>query len=68
MSYTDLSERETIKFPKITHKNKSVPSNIKNIQNELDYISAKSWFYCTPHSTYGTLFSIKDSKLKLKGK
>ena len=68
MSYSDLSERETIRFPKITHKSKSVPGNVKNIQNELDYITAKSWFYCTPHSTYGTLSQIQVSKLKPKEK
>jgi hypothetical protein len=68
MSYTDLSERETIRFPKIAHKSKSVPGNVKNVQNELDYISAKSWFYCTPHSTNGILYQIQVSKLKLKEK
>lgn len=33
MSYSDLSERDPVKFPKIAHKSKSVPGAVKNIQN-----------------------------------
>lgn len=68
MSYTDLSERDTIKFPRIAHKSRSMPGNAKNVQNELDYISAKSWFYCTPYSTNGTFSQIQDLKRKQKEK
>jgi len=53
MSYSDLSEANHIKLPRIAHRSKSLPPTAKNVQREIEYVTAQSWFYCTPHSTYG---------------
>jgi len=54
MSFGQI-EKELVKFPKISYKSKSVPSNAKTSANSLDQITAKSWYYCTPNTQYGKI-------------
>ncbi len=51
-------ERDQVKFPRIEHKSRSVPGNYRSQSSPHDSVSAKSWFYCTPNSQFGTADSI----------
>mgnify|MGYP007060851141 FL=1 len=53
MHTPDSPGRDQVRFPKLPHKSKSVPANVKNNPSELDLVTAKSWFYCTPKSQFG---------------
>jgi hypothetical protein len=44
-----------VKFPPITKKSKSLPSNSKSTPSSLDLVTAKSWMYSTPNTQYGNI-------------
>jgi hypothetical protein len=49
----DPSDKELLKFPKITHKSRSVPGNSRQVSNPHEGITSKAWFYISPHSQFG---------------
>ena len=44
-------DKDKLKFPKISHKSKSVPGNRHNTPQ--DIVTAKAWLYVTPNSQMG---------------
>lgn len=52
------TDRDTIKFPRIAHKSKSMPGNGRSQSSPQEAITAKAWFYVTPHSQYGSYYLI----------
>ena len=61
----EFPEKESVKFPRIPHKSKSMPSNPRNA-SITDLITAKSWLYCTPTSQYGKIKSYAGFKSQAK--
>ena len=58
MTESSLKQKEQVKFPRISTKQKSLPEEY-NKQPVLDEVSAKSWIYYTPTTQYGKNYCYK---------